>query len=63
MNKPSFEYRDITLTLKGAEWFAIVAKLADKPMSKEGRELFKSAGHSIARQLNAAVDAKDDPNA
>ena len=54
--KPTFEYRDITLTLKGAEWFAIIAKLADKPMSKEGMQLFKRAGASVAKQLNEAVD-------
>jgi hypothetical protein len=46
-----FERRVITLTLSGEEWFTVVAKLAGKPLSADGKELLHRAGVSISNQL------------
>ncbi len=52
----NFENSDVTITMKGAEWFALVAKAAGKPLSPEGRVIANSAGRKMCEQLTAAAD-------
>lgn len=48
--------RDITLTLTGAEWFAVVADLARRPLTHQGRIHLKVAAVKMAAQLTAEAD-------
>lgn len=43
MPKQTFAETRIAVTLTGAEWFAIIAKLAGKPLSDSGMKLYLSA--------------------
>jgi hypothetical protein len=49
-----FENSDVTITMKGAEWFALVAKAAGKSLSPQGRVIANSAGQKLCDQLSAA---------
>lgn len=51
----SFADTPIAITLTGAEWFAILAKLADKPLSDDGRRHYQTAGDSMTKQLKEAA--------
>lgn len=48
---PDFSKSDITVTLTGEEWFAIMVKLARKPLSPYGRRCLQRAQKRLGDQL------------
>jgi hypothetical protein len=50
-----FSNTDVTVTLKGAQWFALMARLANKPLSEEGEAILKRAKTMLATQLQQAA--------
>jgi hypothetical protein len=47
------DYRnlDVTVTLKGEEWFALAAKLSGKSLSDEGVKILKRAEKRLSEAL------------
>ncbi len=52
-----FGERDITITLKGREWFALAAKLNGKELSSIGREYLLAGIKKLAKQLGDEAGA------
>jgi hypothetical protein len=51
-----FSNKDVSVTLKGAQWFALMAELANKPLSAQGEAIMKRARVLLAEQVSAAAD-------
>jgi hypothetical protein len=49
--KSGFADRRVSVTLTGKQWFALIAKLADKPLSREGMETLREAASKLAEQV------------
>jgi hypothetical protein len=52
-----FSKMDVTVTLTGEEWFAIVSRLARKELSRKGAQVYLSAQDKLQEQLSAASEA------
>jgi hypothetical protein len=53
MSEPNFSKRDVTVTMLGEEWFAIIARLARKNLSREGLDILKRAQEKLSAQVTA----------
>lgn len=53
---PDFRGHNVTVTLKGEEWFAIMAKLLRKELSTEGKLLAARGQTKMAAQVGKASD-------
>jgi len=51
-----FRNLDVTVTLKGEEWFALMTKLAGKPLSDEGRAILRRAQQKLGEQVTHAAE-------
>jgi hypothetical protein len=60
MNKlPPFAEREIAVTMTGAQWFALVARITHSTpkrglFSEEGRAIYRAAGQRLNDQLSLA---------
>lgn len=50
---PEFPERKIAIVLTGEEWFALLAKLSGKPLSRQGRGAIGRAINTLAAKLAA----------
>jgi hypothetical protein len=50
-----FRNLDVTVTLKGEEWFAIMARLANKGLSTEGHAILAEAKRKLAASMKGAA--------
>ncbi len=55
----TFSDRMIAITLTGKEWFTLMARLADKPLSNKGVDLLRTAKDSLGEQVTAAAEGHD----
>jgi hypothetical protein len=46
-----FSQREVSITLTGAEWTALMARLLRQPLSDEGERVRRDAARKIKRQL------------
>jgi hypothetical protein len=51
MKQKTFAETNVVVTLLGAEWFAVIAKLAGKPLSDSGEALYLSASRKMQAQI------------
>jgi hypothetical protein len=56
MNSDRFGKTDVSVTLTGEEWFAILARLVNRPLSKQGAATYNKATEKMQVQLLAASD-------
>lgn len=54
MSNDRFGKRNVTVTLTGEEWFALIANGAGKPLSAEGRSIYLVAAKKMGEQVVAA---------
>ncbi len=52
-----FGKREVTVTLLGEEWFALLARAVGRGLSKEGAAAYNRAATKMKEQLSAASDA------
>lgn len=50
----SFGKRNVTVTLTGEEWFAIILKEPDRPLSVDGERIWRAAAKKMGDQVVAA---------
>ncbi len=53
----TFSEMDVTVTMRGEEWFTIMAQLARRDLSLKGKTLLKSGLKKMQEQVVAASDA------
>jgi hypothetical protein len=51
-----FSKTDVTVTLTGEEWFALLARIAKRPLSPEGAAIYHDATIKLQQQILAASD-------
>jgi hypothetical protein len=51
MKMKPFSQREVSVTLTGAEWTALMARLLRQPLSDEGERVRRDAARKIKRQL------------
>lgn len=54
-----FGSRDVTVTLTGEEWFAIISTCSGKPLGPEGRKLYRDAAKRLGDQVVHAASKLD----
>jgi hypothetical protein len=52
-----FGKAEITVTMLGEEWFALIARTIGRSLSPEGAKLYNRAASKIQEQLTAASEA------
>ena len=57
MTDDRFGKQNVTVTLTGEEWFAIIATGAGKSLSPEGRKIYRTAAKKMGEQVVAASNA------
>ena len=53
----SFRDMDVTVTMTGEEWFALMAKMAGNSLSVKGQDALNRAMKALYQQVGAASDA------
>lgn len=51
MAQERFGSQDVTVTLTGEEWFAIIETCSGKPLGPEGRKLYRDAARKLGDQV------------
>jgi hypothetical protein len=51
-----FGKTDVTVTLTGEEWFALLARIAKRPLSPEGARIYKVAVGKLQQEILAESD-------
>jgi hypothetical protein len=51
-----FGKTDVTVTLTGEEWFALLAKFDKRPLSPHGAAILKVAADKLSQQILAVSD-------
>jgi hypothetical protein len=54
-----FSKREVTVTLLGEEWAAVLAKACGKPLSVHGRQVYVAAAQKLGDQLLAAAATEE----
>jgi hypothetical protein len=54
-----FSKRQIAITMSGAEWVALIARVIDKPLSEAGVRVYEQAQKKMIKQLRAASKAEE----
>lgn len=54
MSEDRFGKQNVTVTLTGEEWFAIIAKGANQDLSPVGRKIWRDAAKKMGEQVVAA---------
>jgi hypothetical protein len=52
-----FRKLDVTVTLTGEQWFAVIAQCAGKPFSKEGLKILREAEKKLGTTVVKAAEA------
>lgn len=55
--KGTFPAMDVTITLTGTEWTAVLARLVRRELSPEGAKIYNAAAGKMQEQLLAASRA------
>jgi len=52
--RDSFSKLDVTVTLSGEEWFAVLSRIAGRDLSLKGAKIYNAAAGKLQTQILAA---------
>ena len=54
---PPFSKQQVSVTMSGEEWVALIARVLNKPLSKRGEKVYQEAQLRLTHQLREASKA------